>query len=414
MMRYKTYEAETLQQAILKMTIDLGKDAILISHRHIKRGGFLGFFGKKMVEVTAALPRKKVGPGENELIRQSEELKVSPAVSPPSNKRIDKETEMAYFKELGEVERNLRKEMKEIKEKMENFLKEVTEKDAKAKEARYPGKISKFFNRLIEAEVDRELSERIIAKVIRVSNPISLNDEHLLRETFEEKIAELIPTNNRIEFEEGYLKIIALIGPTGVGKTTTLAKLAATFVLEEKKKIGIITIDTYRIAAIEQLKIFAEILGVPLKAVFNQDEFKSAINDFSNFDLVLVDTAGRNQKDTIQMAELKDSINLDHHKVEAYLVISATTKEKDMIDIVNSFKKVTFERVIFTKLDETNTLGPILNMLNTIPQGNLAYLTTGQNVPEDIEVADSRKIARMILGNGESSPQSTVDSPRFC
>lgn len=388
MMRYKTYEAQTLQQAILKMTIDLGKDAILISHRQIKRGGFLGLFRKKMVEVTAALPREKGDPGGKELIREGED------------KRIDKETELAYFRELGEVEHNLRKEMKEIKERMESLFKEIKEREAGEKEVKYPGKVSEFFNRLIEAEVDRELSEGIISKVIKVSSPTSLDDENHLRETFEEKIAELIPTNDRIEFEDDSLKIIALIGPTGVGKTTTLAKLAATFTLEEKKKIGIITIDTYRIAAIEQLKIFAEILGVPLRVVFNQDELKEAIKDFSKFDLVLVDTAGRNQKDNFQMAELKEFIGLSQHKIETYLVISATTKGKDMADIVNSFKEIGFNRVIFTKLDETNTFGPILNVLTTIPQRDLAYLTTGQNVPEDIEVADSRKIARMILGNG--------------
>lgn len=394
MMRYKTYEAETLQQAILKMTIDLGKDAILISHRHIKKGGFLGLFGKKIIEVTAALPRKKESRQEKELIRESK----APKAPPPPSKRIDKETELTYFKELGEVEHNLRKEMKEIKETMEGFFKEVKGKEAQTKETKHPGKIAKFFDRLIEAEVDKELSEKIISKVVNVSSPDSLNDEDRLRKAFEEQIAQLIPTNGRIKFEDGSLKIIALIGPTGVGKTTTLAKLVAIFTLEEKKKVGIITIDTYRIAAIEQLKTFAEILGVPLKAVFDQDELESAIRDFANFDLVLIDTAGRSQKNSLQMTELKDFISLDQHKLETYLVVSATTKEKDMADIVNSFREVTFSRVIFTKLDETNTFGPILNILNTIGQGDLAYLTTGQNVPEDIEVADSRKIAKMILG----------------
>ena len=396
MMRYKTYEAETLQQAILKMTIDLGKDAILISHRHIKKGGFLGIFGKKIVEVTAALPRKKESRQEKELIRESETPKVP---SPP--KRIDKETELAYFKELGEVEHNLRKEMKEIKETMKGLFKEVKGKEAQTKETKHPGKIAKFFDQLIEAEVDKELSEKIISKVVNVSSPGSLNDEDRLRETFEEQIARLIPTNGRIEFEDGSLKIIALIGPTGVGKTTTLAKLAATFTLEEKKKVGIITIDTYRIAAIEQLKTFAEILGVPLKAVFDQDELERAIHDFANFDLVLIDTAGRSQKNSLQMTELKDFIDLPRHRIETCLVVSATTKEKDMADIVNSFREITFNRIIFTKLDETNTLGPILNILSAIGQGDLAYLTTGQNVPEDIEVADSRKIAKMILENQE-------------
>ncbi|MBU0566510.1 flagellar biosynthesis protein FlhF [bacterium] len=396
MMRYKTYEAETLQQAILKMTIDLGRDAILISHRHLKKGGFLGLFGKKIVEVTAALPRKKEGRQEKELIRESEKPKV-----PPPSKGINKETELAYFKELGEVEHNLRKEMKEIKETMKGLFKEVKGKEAEAKEIKHPGKIAKFFDRLIEAEVDKELSEKIISKVVNVSSPDSLNDEDRLRETFEEQIAQLIPTNGRIEFEDGSLKIIALIGPTGVGKTTTLAKLAATFTLEEKKKVGIITIDTYRIAAIEQLKTFAEILGVPLKAVFDQAELESAINDFSNFDLVLIDTAGRSQKDSHQMTELKDFIDLPKHRIETCLVISATTKEKDLADIVNSFREITFNRIIFTKLDETNSLGPILNILSAIGQGDLSYLTTGQNVPEDIEVADSRKIAKMILENQE-------------
>ena len=192
-----------------------------------------------------------------------------------------------------------------------------------------------------------------------------------------------------LELKARKRKIAALLGPTGVGKTTTLAKIAAQCVLEKGVSTAFITADTYRISAVEQLKTYADIFGLPIAIVYTPDELKEAIQKFRQKQLILIDTAGRSQHNRRQMAELNQNI-------EKYLVLSATTKNEDAKDIVDKFSVCKPDKVIFTKTDETKSLGIILNILRKKAM-RLSYLTNGQSVPDDIVPAQAEKLAELFL-----------------
>ena len=204
-----------------------------------------------------------------------------------------------------------------------------------------------------------------------------------------------------VNFSEGIqlnrhgVRIVSLIGATGVGKTTTLAKIAARFVLEKGVKAALITADTYRISAVEQLKTYSDIIGLPLEIVYSPDELKVAIHKHKDKDLVLIDTAGRSQHNDYQMKELQEFLAVDG-RIEKHLVMSATTKERDAEDILEKFSVCRPDRVIFTKTDETSSLGLILNLLSKKDIA-VSFLTNGQSVPDDIIPATPAELARLLL-----------------
>lgn len=216
----------------------------------------------------------------------------------------------------------------------------------------------------------------------------------LAESVLQDLISRRVAVAGPITVTPGQLKTVALIGPTGVGKTTTIAKLAAHFALLESKRVALLTVDTYRIAAVEQLKTYSQIIGIPIRIAYSPAEVEPLVRQFIGYDLLLVDTAGRSQKHQAQLSELK--LLTDSIACETHLVLSASTKEADMLDVTQRFSAVHVDRLIFSKLDETYTYGTLLAAAATtgIP---LSYFTTGQRVPEDIEIADSRRLADLVL-----------------
>ena len=207
--------------------------------------------------------------------------------------------------------------------------------------------------------------------------------------------------NEHVKFSEGIklnrhgVRIVALLGTTGVGKTTTLAKVAAKFVLEQKTDVALITADTYRISAVEQLKTYSDILELPLEIVYNPAELTASIERHRDKDLILIDTAGRSQHNDYQMRELEEFLRVNP-RIEKHLVISATTKFTDAKHIMNKFEQVEPDKIIFTKIDETASLGMIINLLHD-KKYSLSYITTGQSVPDDIDRASSDVLANLLL-----------------
>ncbi len=207
--------------------------------------------------------------------------------------------------------------------------------------------------------------------------------------------------DDKLNFAEGIklnkhgVRIVALIGATGVGKTTTLAKIAARFVLEKNIRAALITADTYRISAVEQLKTYSDIIGLPLEIVYTPEELKVAIHRHRDKDLILIDTAGRSQHNEYQMKELQDFLAVDS-RIEKHLVMSATTKNRDVADILEKFSVCKPGRVIFTKTDETSSLGMIVNLLADKDIA-LSFMTNGQSVPDDIVPATADKLAALLL-----------------
>ena len=193
-------------------------------------------------------------------------------------------------------------------------------------------------------------------------------------------------------------KIIFFIGPTGVGKTTTVAKIASKLKLEQKKKIALLTTDTYRIAATEQLHTYAEILDVPFQVIYTPEELKETKDEWKDYDIILADTAGHSPSNQEQHDDLKHFVDsVDDAEKDLYLVVSATTKYRDLLKIVDSYKDFKQVKIIFTKLDETTTFGNILNV-RMYTNAKLSYVTSGQNVPDDISLLDAQKIVRKLLG----------------
>ena len=335
-MRVKRFVADTAQQAIIRVKQELGKDALILHSRPFKEGGFMGLFSKKRYEVLAA-------------VDNSETMRMLSISKERSENTTDKKQPLFKSEQdliLPELEK-VKQELNEIKQAIEGVSEQVR---FKAKELSAP----------LSSAVEKEIRDTMIR-----TYPIKLSNH---------------PT------------VVALVGPTGVGKTTTIAKLAPNFALFEGKSVGLITIDTYRIAAVEQLKTYSEIINLPIEVVYTAAEFKKALNNLEEKELVLVDTAGRSQKNKQQIRELKHFFN-GRRLDETHLVLSANTKLEDLLETADSFQEIDFNRLIFTKLDETNSLSNVFEVAErlNIP---MSYVTTGQSVPEDIEVATFEALKR--------------------
>jgi len=255
--------------------------------------------------------------------------------------------------------------------------------------------IQLIYNQLVINEVDEKYANQIINEIEGIFKKDASMD-NILSGVYQ-KIVLKLGQPKEITPAQNTPKYIFFIGPTGVGKTTTIAKIASRFKLDEKEKIAFITADTYRIAAVEQLRTYANILGVPLKVVYNEEDIKESRKEFSDYDLIFVDTAGRshrNKEHRDDLVKLIDAVPKEEREI--YLVLSATTKYKDLIAITEVYKEITDYNLIFTKLDETTYVGNILNirMLTNAP---LSYATFGQDVPDDIERINPQDIAKRLL-----------------
>lgn len=370
-MKVKRYVAPSLQSAISKVKAELGKDAVILHTKRRKRGGFFGLFGREVVEITAAAAEP---PGFPHL---------PTPVLPLANKEATMLTD-------------LQKELSEIK----TMVAGLTAGGAVADEVegdlfKAYHILSAFHNILIQNDVSAENAASLVKKVIANLSEEELQDYGKVKGALVEALAEELDNSSPLSHGTG-LEVVALVGPTGVGKTTTVAKLAANFALLENREVAMVTADTYRIAAVEQLRRYAEIIDVPLEVVFSPEEFRQALVRLQDKDVILIDTAGRSQRNIVQLSELRTLLR-QSARIKTLLVLSLTTKYRDLLDIVAKFQQVGFDALLFTKLDETTSVGSILNLVKATGKP-LTYITTGQNVPDDIESADPLKLAKLILG----------------
>ena len=391
----KKFQAATETEGILMAKHELGEAAVIMNIKTIKHRGIARLLKKDIVEVTADL---------EERAHTTDKIPVKKinAIVDDSTKpvmELDKQQNNAIEQKLDNLQNMLQSKI------VSNVPVEKRETEAEEK-SKDKGVNFKFmqlvYRQLLDNEVDEKYANQIIGEIESGLKKES-NIDSILAGIYQKIILKL-GQPKVIEPVEKKTKLEFFMGPTGVGKTTTIAKLASYFKLEKKLKVALITCDTYRIAAVEQLRTYANILDVPLQVVYTIEEFNAAIKSFTGYDMIFVDTAGRSHKNNEQCNELMHFVNdcvIDESvEKEVFLVLSAATKYKDLININQVFSHLKNYSLIFTKLDETTCLGNILNMkLHTGLQ--LSYVTSGQAVPDDISIIDAQKIARNLLGSAE-------------
>ena len=423
---------------------ELGPDAMILSTKKERTGGIFGFFSKQVYRVTAALdPVRKPVPQAapaTPIVREAQ----------PRERTAREEMESSMLAPLA-------RELKDLREKVESLTRRDVEARAEAKafdgaettEAPGGGLNLKNIPRsdledikklllatlaksqeggtrnvqwpsiTVESELDKQsgadllpddsplarelvysgVSPELIRKIVDTLNTLPLQSgDQTVKGRLVETLGRLIKFAGMLKLKKNSPRIIALVGPTGVGKTTTTAKLAAMYALNRGNKVALITMDIFRVGAVEQLKTYSRIMGIPLEVASTPKELEKAVEKHSSCDLILIDTAGRSHKDKEKLDEMKNFLE-DKIPIEVYLCLSATTKDRELEEILSRFRIFQVSKVVFTKIDECESFG---NMVNLLMKDNLqiAYFTTGQRVPEDIEIATPAKLADMIFCEG--------------
>ncbi|MEO2213879.1 flagellar biosynthesis protein FlhF [Paenibacillus amylolyticus] len=446
-MRVKQYVVETMPEAMLQIRKDLGSDAVILSTKEIKVGGVMGMFRKKRIEVVAAVDKEEnkqtTKPVQNqftpvprafvpEAYRQTarsfvaasdesattntadQSVKDQSAAAPsvfesrnigsdidsgsgsssmdhkprpqgadfsgsttgpkPTGSDLQQDKLMTELQDLKQMVTRLSKQgtsADPVPEELHMIRERLTEQDV------WPEVWESWFDSIQAKWSEGGLKEQDVEQVVK------LEVMHFLEQRIEEGI---LPTT----------RIVYVAGPTGVGKTTTIAKLAAEQMFKKQRKVGFITSDTYRISAVEQLRTYASILNVPLEVVQSPGDTQRAISRLENCDLIFMDTAGRNYRNELLVSELQ-SLLAPVENSETFLVMSMTSKSADMVQITEHFSKYGLDKVIFTKMDETGSCGPLFNLLHRFPL-KLAYVANGQNVPDDLLKPDADLLSKQLLG----------------
>ncbi|MCC3357455.1 flagellar biosynthesis protein FlhF [Bacillus sp. REN16] len=390
-MKVKKYIAPSMPEAMKMIRSELGSEAVILNSKIVQTQGFFGLFRKKNFEVIAAIdpeiPRKQMlQPKEKERkvpVTDNPIVQSKPVVSEPITKYEAKESH--------DPSPELLKEINELKAAVKEISSDINP---------YTGPLQEINQLLqqqeVEASVRKEIMSRLMEKWYLTSEKASFEDiKNWTKECIISKISNV--NYGGLTYQKKYINVV---GPTGVGKTTTIAKIAADCMLKDKKRIAFITTDTFRIAAIEQLKTYAKILGAPVEVCYSFEDFKKAKETYKNYDVVFIDTAGRNFRNEKYIDDLNDLIHFSND-METFLVLSLTSKMNDMKMIYNQFSKITISKFIFTKVDETANYGAMVNLIVDSGIG-VAYLTNGQNVPDDIVKASPSLIANTTLGVDES------------
>jgi len=436
-MRVKRYVADSIQEAIARVKNDLGRDAIILHTKPFKEGGFLGLFGHRRVEVIAAVDEKPKLPQNDGF--QSAERDEEPDVSVNSGKfqplplhrepsvkgriinerPVIKETaasvalapsaapaatvapapSMTAVTATANVEPELNSLREEIAE-MKELIRQVAQKpqarpeeeavQSAASEAGFRGSLRRW---LTDAGLAQELVEYLVDGLPETMNESTPRSAVL--DYCQQRLMADLMFSEPLKLDGGKPNVAALIGATGVGKTTTIAKLAAHINLFQGRKVGLITIDTYRIAAVEHLKTYGDIMNLPVEVVYTPSDLDLALQNLQDCDVILIDTAGRSPHNQMMMDELHRFLTNDKIS-EILLVLSATTQWRDMVAIEDKFSKIAYTHLVFTKLDETSCLGPVVSLAWKVRRP-ISYLTIGQNVPDDIEMAQPQKLVTELF-----------------
>ena len=411
----KKFQGATENEAMLQVKEEMGSQAVILNVKTIKHRGVMRLFKGNVVEVTAAL-------GESE----DEEIPGKQA-EPHFDARVDSDFSKDLSAVAAKVEQSIQQSEKEklytnkasernaydsaIEEKLNSLQmlleKQLNKEDSKESEPEAveeeTDELMKFeqliYNTMLDNEVKEQYINQIIDEINHANTSTEASNVDLMLVNIYQKMILKFGATSHIQPAENGPKMLFFVGPTGVGKTTTIAKVASKLKLEEKKQIAMLTTDTYRIAAAEQLHTYSDILDTPFQVIYTPEELLDAAADLAEYDYILVDTAGHSPNNMKQQEDLLQFVKAvpDGYEKEIYLVVSATTKYADLVNIVDQYGDVGKYKLIFTKLDETMAWGNILN-LRMYTNAEIAFMTNGQNVPDDIGELDAQAIVRKLLG----------------
>lgn len=424
-MTINKFQGKTQEEALEKAKQEFGEKAVIMNIREVKPKGLFRAFKKSTFEVTAALDEKEPVPFQvpgagadikkmhesiNVIADEKIDISKQPEKKADFAKAVKQEAEKTVKaanpveqKEADKKENSAEKKLEERLDDLSNRLEkslsygkmELELENAPTSEELNFMRI--LYGTLLKNEVDEKYINQILGEVEKLIRPGNSVDT-ILSNVYQKLILRFGQPKT-IELSGTKPKVLFFIGPTGVGKTTTIAKIASKYKVEYEKKVAFVTSDTYRIAATEQLRVYAEILEAPMSIVYSADELNEAIEKYMDYDFVFVDTAGFSHKNKTQRDDMQKLIQgvKEEFEKEVYLVLSATTKYKDLLDIVDVYREISEFKLIFTKLDETMTYGNLLN-IKLYSGAELSYATNGQNVPDDLEIFDTQKIVKQLLG----------------
>lgn len=394
-MEVKTYRARTMQEALMLVQRDLGPEAAVLHTREVRSSRWFGLAAvRRQIEVTASAGvnvRSRLpalvpddGPATATESPQAQSITAYRAQSgrprPPAPNRPQ-----------PEFSRQMQGQLTDLQE----MVRDLCRQSPSGGRHDLPDSLFRLFTDLIDVEVNEKLAGELVERVRAEVPDAELSDPMLVRARLGTMIERDIAVAGPITVTPGRHHVVALVGPTGVGKTTTIAKLAANHRLKMHQNVGLITVDTYRVAAVEQLRTYADIIDLPMQVVSTPREMREAVRRLSGLDLILMDTAGRSPRDEIKIQELKAFLG-EAGADEVHLVLSSAAGERTLEQTVRRFATVGTTAMILTKLDEASGLGNLLPLLRA-KELPISYLTNGQNVPDDIETADAARMAKWIL-----------------
>lgn len=417
----KKFQAKTEEAALELAKKELGSGIVVMNVKKLKKKGLFSIFKPQQVEVTVALEEeekqnfREAVAKVSEIARQSEaagnsqsvktdavqmakQVKAEPMPQPEKTKQSEKEEKITDSRQETTIEEKL-STLQNLLEKQISSAQEE-EKDNAEEEKKEDSNVAFFqllYKMLLDNEIEETYADQLVDELdgsVKPDMPI----DYLLSVVYQKMVLKFGQIKTIQPAEKGP-KLIYFIGPTGVGKTTTIAKIASRFSVVEKKKIVLLTADTYRIAAAEQLRTYANILDVPFRIIYTPQEIRNAIEDYAAYDYIFVDTSGHSQKNTDQRDDTLALLRAADGQAEkeVYLVVSATTKYRDLLNIADTYRELTDFRLVFTKLDETQCQGNLFNLrLHT--DAPMSYVTCGQNVPDDISEFDAQKTVKLLLG----------------
>ena len=420
-MDVKTYRAKSMQDALRMVRTDLGPDASVLQTREIRGGILRWLVGGRQIEITAStsvsVPSRFPEPQYNE----GADPQRPDCAGHPHDGQYDDSAHYAdrvtrsrtnpgppiqsHFEQQQEVVRQqIQAELRHHTAPAPELAAMINQLGSPPHGSELPESLFRLYTDLIDAEVSEDLARDLVERVKETTYGSEVDDPMLMKARVARMIEDELLIRGPIQIPPGHgadnrCRLVSLVGPTGVGKTTTIAKLAANFRLREQRRVGLITVDTYRIAAVEQLRTYADIIDLPMEIVSTPREMREAVRRLADLDLVLMDTAGRSPRDEVRIQELRSMLD-ESRCDEVHLVLSSVSSLSSMKKAAEKFSQVGADSLILTKLDEASGLGNLLPLTRAcnLP---LSYVTNGQNVPDDIEPAQKRKLTRIILGQTE-------------